>query len=310
VRARYRPPASISGSCRGSPTSTTFTRCPAAWWRRRASCRVPTMPASSTIRTDPAGNTPSSPCVRRRSRAAMARQLASCGAQLDQLGRIVREHAVGELFDVVDCGSGRQPLGDGLEQITAGERRRLLRERFTVDQLASQPGDVRRLGCRASRQLGVPAVAEPETPAPLPPPCTQLGLRQPLTLRLPGLEGRHLGSGGGGLATGGQVFDNRGPSLGELLDHLGADALQVGVAVDDRTPRQPKPPGQLMPQLRLIIGTRPSWRARTAGVSRGSAIRRRRTSWRGWRRARGCVAADRSPATCDAETRPRRTRRP
>jgi hypothetical protein len=56
---------------RGSPTSTTFTWRWSAWWRRRASCRVPTIPASSTTSTDPAGSTSSLPCARRVSRAAM-----------------------------------------------------------------------------------------------------------------------------------------------------------------------------------------------------------------------------------------------
>lgn len=48
------------------------------------------------------------------------------------------------------------------------------------------------------------------------------------------------------------MFDDRCPSLGELVDHFGADALQVGVPVDNRTPRHPQPAGQLVTQVRLI----------------------------------------------------------
>ena len=45
------PPASISGSWRGSPTRTSFERVRWASSMSWASWRVPTMPASSTTRT-------------------------------------------------------------------------------------------------------------------------------------------------------------------------------------------------------------------------------------------------------------------
>ncbi len=51
ARAASTPPAWISGSCFGSPTSTTFARCVAASRRSGARVRVPTMPASSTTST-------------------------------------------------------------------------------------------------------------------------------------------------------------------------------------------------------------------------------------------------------------------
>jgi hypothetical protein len=40
--------------------------------------------------------------------------------------------------------------------------------------------------------------------------------------------------------------------LGERLDQLPVDPVDVGMAVDDRLPGDPKPAGQLMPQLRLV----------------------------------------------------------
>ena len=51
ARPRKAPPASISGSWHGSPTSTTLAPACSAWARSRASLRVPTMAASSTTTT-------------------------------------------------------------------------------------------------------------------------------------------------------------------------------------------------------------------------------------------------------------------
>ena len=73
-RPRKAPPASISGSWQGSPTSTTLVPAASAWARSRASLRVPTIAASSTTST-----VVSSSAVLRRSMPARRRSMVAAG---------------------------------------------------------------------------------------------------------------------------------------------------------------------------------------------------------------------------------------
>jgi hypothetical protein len=156
----------------------------------------------------------------------------------EQVG-VVGEDRVGGLLDPDDRCTGRQAAGELLQHLTATERRRRLGQPFVDDQVVPELGEVGPPPAGAAEQLVVPTRRDSGRGGTASPRLAQLCLGRMPGLGLPGRQRGGLGGGSRRLAPRGHVVDDGGPALGERVDQLPVDPVDVRDAVDDRLPPTP-----------------------------------------------------------------------